>query len=198
MPESLHDLLAEAAGPPPQLDLDAVRSRGNAYRRNRRALLAVGTGSTAAALVTALVLLTGSPTTSLVPDAPATPGPVLPTQSEAREPDGVTYARLTEARGLSVTYNKVDYLKAACDARTDPNDIVPVEPAERICFRDANPRLRTLPLSPAARITEVYESGEEHRITPGELARRMPGSVWRMRISGGRIVDMIMFVVHGS
>jgi hypothetical protein len=118
------------------------------------------------------------------------------------EADGVTYGYVKDVRGLHVTYDKVDYLMKACDGRTKAEDIVQEARAEAICFRDGNPLLRRVALSPAARVTAVSEGGDETHLLPLQLERYhrccSGPDMWRITLRGGVIVTMYQFNVAGD
>jgi len=203
MADSLHDLLARAAGPPVPLDLEAVRGRGASLRRNRRIGVAV-TGAASVVVAVALAVSLGNPVaTTLVPDVPASPQPTADSSPAASpvpvEADGVIYGDITVVRGLRVTYDKVDYLKEACESRTKVEDFVRGDRADAICFRNVNPRLRTLTLSPAAPITWEPETDGPSRITAAQLPEYVEnGLIWRMRVLRGVVVQLDLMRVASA
>ena len=119
-----------------------------------------------------------------------------------QEPDGVTYGHVVAIHGLQLTYDKFDYLKAACDARTKAEDIVQESRAEAICFRNRNPLLRRVPLSATASVTGYSEGGEPRPMLGVQLARYLeccsgPDS-WAITLRQGTIVRMDQLLVAGD
>ena len=127
----------------------------------------------------------------------ATPNPVF----GAPEPDGVTYAILRRVDGRAVVYDKIDYLKARCDARTSAQ--VASEPdSNRICFRNQNSLLRQAQLAPRAQIVAISEGGEASELTAASLAHYEQCcsglEIWQITLRSGSIIRMYQFNVAGN
>lgn len=92
-----------------------------------------------------------APETTVPSAAVSAPAPEASTAGEVAsgtEPVGPTYGLLTALGADRVLrYDKVDYQPAACERRTE-EEIADPEATLRICFRNVNPLIRTVTVSP--------------------------------------------------
>ena len=92
-----------------------------------------------------------SPATTAPSAAVSSPAPVAPGAGEnasGPEPDGTSYGLLTAlGEDRVLRYDKVDYVPAACDRRTE-EEVADSDATLRICFRNVNPLIRTATVSP--------------------------------------------------
>lgn len=94
--------------------------------------------------------------------AVSAPAPVASTAGEVArgtEPDGASYGLLTALTADRVlSYDKVDFLPAACERRTE-GEVGDPEATSRICFRNVNPLIRTVTVSPDVIIGNYVPDG---------------------------------------
>lgn len=115
------------------------------------------------------VLTTGgpSPAPSVTPTR-ATPSPTRQATPSPSTPDGVTYGLIKHASDTSLTYDKIDYDKRACDALA-PKQPVLVAVGFAACFSNVNPLTRTVPMSPKVEILAIREGDPPVGLAPDEL-----------------------------
>jgi hypothetical protein len=150
------------------------------------------------------VLTTGTPapvsTTSSTPRSSSpTPSPTPVTST----PDGVLYALITAASDASLTYDKLDYRKTACDALT-PQQPVPVPTAFAACFSNVNPLTRTVALSPSATVLVLREGDPPVEVDADALMAFLASpqntfppaySSFRITVAGGKATKVEQFGV---
>ena len=115
------------------------------------------------------VLTTGVPSSApSVTPTRATPSPTTGATPSASTPDGVTYGLITRASDTSLTYDKIDYDRKACDALA-PKQPVPVAVGFAACFSNVNPLTRTVPMSAKVEILAIREGDPPVGLAPDEL-----------------------------
>ena len=136
--------------------------------------------ASAFALIIVLPVLSGcsssedSPTAGVSTAPPAVPETTVPSAAVSAPPpvtstaggdgggpesDGASYGLLTALGGDRVLrYDKVDYLPAAGDRRTE-EEVADSKATLRICFRNINPLIRTVRVSPAVIIGYYMPDG---------------------------------------
>jgi len=143
---------------------------------------------------------TSSPAPTSSPRPPAASS--APDGPSASLDDGTHYVVIDEADAAgNLVVDKVDYRKAACDAR--PDAFASYRQAFEECFSNVNPLRRTVRLTPDADLLVYLEGDPPQRpavATLPQFTSRESGRyrVWQLQVRGGRVTAVQDFPVTGS
>lgn len=110
---------------------------------------------------------------------------------------GTTYALITSADGTTVTWDELEFRREACKTAGLSEGSSYQEQFEA-CYGNPDPTLRTAPLDPTTKV--IVWPGNDSKRAVGAAALAMeigagsgsdippPYRVWRIAISGGRVV----------